>query len=69
MFAPAYVGRQRRAEGPSKVCLFSLPATNGSGDAEYAPMFIVRKMPIVLQSRPPLVRFRGVFLFRVLNFQ
>src|SRR5580700_2999112 len=54
MFAPAYVGQQSRGEAPSKVCLFSLPTTNVRvphpsrslrrvGEAEYAPMFVVRK--------------------------
>jgi hypothetical protein len=28
MFAKAYVGRKRRGEAPSKVCLFSIPSTN-----------------------------------------
>ena len=32
MFAPAYVGRQRRAEGTSKVCLFLFPLRPRSGE-------------------------------------
>src|ERR1700733_3807800 len=39
------------------------------GEAEYVPMFLVAQNADRSQSRPLLVRFGCVFLFRVLNFQ